>query len=76
MNRRIKIVAIWDSEAAVWVAQSSDVPGLCIEAPTQPELEARLKVVVPELLELNDTSAECVPIELLLRGQTSIHMAC
>ncbi len=70
------IVGKWDDEAQVWVAQSNDVPGLCIEAATQADLVARLKVVVPELLELNSTDSECVLVELLLRGQSQIDMAC
>jgi predicted RNase H-like HicB family nuclease len=47
------IRAFWDEEAGVWVAESDDVPGLVAEAPTPRELEARLKVLIPELLELN-----------------------
>lgn len=45
--------AFWDGEAGVWVAESDDVPGLVAEALTPGELEAKLKVLVPELLELN-----------------------
>ncbi len=47
------IRAFWDGEAGAWVAESDDVPGLVAEAPTPGELEAKLKVLVPELLELN-----------------------
>ncbi|HYB89724.1 MAG TPA: DUF1902 domain-containing protein [Candidatus Binataceae bacterium] len=50
------IRALWDGEAGVWVAQSDDVPGLVAEAPTPAELEVKLKVLVPELLELNAPS--------------------
>ena len=49
--------AFWDGEAGVWVAESDDVPGLVAEAPTPCELEAKLKVLVPELLELNAPTA-------------------
>lgn len=49
--------AFWDAEAGVWVAQSEDVPGLVAEAPTPGELEAKLKALVPELLELNAPAA-------------------
>lgn len=51
------IRASWDGEAGVWVAESDDVPGLVAEAPTPGELEAKLKVLVPELLELNAPAA-------------------
>ena len=47
------VTATWDAEASVWVATSDDVPGLVAEAATPAELQAKLKVLVPELLELN-----------------------
>lgn len=45
--------ALWDDEASVWVATSEDVPGLVAEAATMEELIGKLKVMIPELLELN-----------------------
>jgi hypothetical protein len=45
--------AEWDDEASVWVATSSDVPGLVTEAGTLDGLIEKLRVMVPELLELN-----------------------
>jgi predicted RNase H-like HicB family nuclease len=49
----ILVRAIWDADADVFVATSSDVPGLVTEAATLQELQAKLKVLIPELLELN-----------------------
>ena len=49
----IQVFAEWDSEARVWVAESEDVPGLVAEASTPEELEEKLKILIPELLELN-----------------------
>nr|MBP6382601.1 DUF1902 domain-containing protein [Pseudomonadales bacterium] len=46
MERVIKVIAVWDDEAQVWVAHSRDVHGLAIEAPTQEELGRKLAVVV------------------------------
>jgi predicted RNase H-like HicB family nuclease len=40
-------------EAEVWVASSDDVPGLATGADAFEELIAKLKVVIPELLEEN-----------------------
>ncbi len=48
--------ALWDQEVGVWVAISDDVPGLATEADTMEQLVAKLRVMVPELLELNGTS--------------------
>ena len=47
------VKAEWDGEAEVWVASSEDVPGLATGADTFEELIAKLKVVIPELLEEN-----------------------
>ena len=49
----LKINAEWDNEAAVWVATSDDVNGLAIEASTIDALIERLKIVIPDLIELN-----------------------
>ncbi len=49
----IEIFAEWDSESRVWVAESEDVPGLVAEAPTPEELNEKLRLLIPELLELN-----------------------
>lgn len=77
MERVIKVIAVWDDEAKVWVAHSRDVLGLAIEAPTQDELVRKLEVVVPELIELNGLAGDVhVPIELLIRGQRRISAAC
>ena len=51
--RAFHVQAVWDEEAAVWVATSDDVPGLVTEADSCEELEAKLKVMIPELLEEN-----------------------
>ena len=47
------VSALWDDEAGVWVAESVDVPGLVTKAPTFERLVAKLKIMIPELLELN-----------------------
>ena len=44
---------IWDKEAGVWVATSEDVAGLVLESGSLDALIERVKVAVPELLELN-----------------------
>lgn len=49
----LEIHAQWDDEARVWVATSEDVPGLITEAPSMTALVERLKVIIPELMELN-----------------------
>lgn len=65
------VQADWDAEANVWVATSSDVPGLATEAGTIEDLTTRLRAMIPELLEANGllpgNGAE-PPVLKLLRG--------
>ncbi|MFN0168361.1 MAG: DUF1902 domain-containing protein [Bryobacteraceae bacterium] len=48
-----EVLARWDSEAGVWVAESDDIPGLVAEADSPNSLAQKLRTLVPELLELN-----------------------
>lgn len=51
--QEIKVTALWDDEAGIWVAESEDVPGLATGAATIEQLLSKLEVMIPELLELN-----------------------
>lgn len=53
----------WDSDAQVWIAESDDVPGLVLESGSFDALVERVRITVPELLELNGTA----PASLQLR---------
>jgi hypothetical protein len=53
MTRDISINARWDGEAAVWIARSEDVPGLVVEAESWPSMIEEVRVILPDLLELN-----------------------
>jgi predicted RNase H-like HicB family nuclease len=66
MNKPYFVRAEWDGEAAVWVATSDDVPGLITEAATIEALDAKLKSMVPELLEANG----CMPAD----GQVTVEL--
>lgn len=57
---RCKIDFLWDSEAAVWVATSEDVPGLVLESGSFDALLERVKQAVPELIRLNGRAAQDV----------------
>ena len=69
MNKPYLVRAEWDAGVGVWVGTSDDVPGLVTEAQTIEALDAKLKHIVPELLQANG----CMPadgqvmIELLAR---------
>lgn len=74
-----KVDAFGDGEAQVWVATSDDVPGLATESETLENLTQKLRIMVPELLQLNDVIPDCeasvVTIELTSRRQESIQVA-
>ena len=48
-----KVEFLWDEEAEVWVATSKDIPGLVLESGSFDALVERVKIAVPELIELN-----------------------
>ena len=60
--------AEWDEVARVWVATSDDVPGLATEEDNLEGLIEKLKIMIPELLDVNEAKGEReVPFELLTR---------
>lgn len=55
-SQQLLINALWDEHVKVWVASSDDVPGLATEAGTLEELIQKLAVMVPELLNDNESA--------------------
>ena len=51
MNEYV-ITLHWDDEVSVWIAESEDIPGLILESSSFDELVNRVKIAVPELLEI------------------------
>jgi Domain of unknown function (DUF1902). len=50
---QVKVTAFWDPEANVWCAQSSDVPGLILEADTMQHLVSELEEMIPAMMQEN-----------------------
>ena len=48
------------------MATSEDVPGLITEAETPNELEAKLQILIPELLKENEVLGDEDPVEVPL----------
>jgi hypothetical protein len=71
-----RVHADWDPEAEVWVATSADVPGIATEAPTVEALAAKLRILVPELLEANQLLSGEQPdaFELTTYRQESVRL--
>ncbi len=83
MIKKIIVAAKWDAEASVWIATSKDLPELITEASNPTELEKKLKIMIPEILEMREedeklSNLTCnfvanrardvnIPIELLLQ---------
>jgi predicted RNase H-like HicB family nuclease len=64
----LAVRATWDDDAKVWVAESDDVPGLATEAASLDALMAKLRDLIPELLELDDSALPReIPFQLLAR---------
>ena len=42
----------WDDESSVWIAESQDIPGLILESGSFDDLIKKVKIAVPELLEI------------------------
>lgn len=73
------VEAFWDPEVKVWVATSEDVLGLATEAPTIEALTAKLRVMIPELVLLNqllpEHSSGAVNFQLTSRWEEQIEVA-
>ncbi len=74
-----KIETFWDEEAQVWVATSEDVFGLATEAQSLEDLSKKLKIIIPELLILNQQISETyqgeICFEMISRRQELIKVA-
>lgn len=62
----IKVEIIHDDEANVYIATSSDLKGLVVEAETLDELEKEVLELAPELLALNNS---------IFREKTATHLS-
>lgn len=63
----IIVRADWDEEAGVWVASSSDIEGLAVEADTLEALEPKVVAAITDLFELNGFTSSLpeIPIHIL-----------
>jgi Domain of unknown function (DUF1902) len=63
----IIVKAEWDSDAAVWVASSDDVPGLAAEAATLEILRPKVLAMIADLIEDNGIFVQLseIPIHIM-----------
>ena len=61
------IIFSWDDEASVWIAESQELPGLILESGSFDALVERVKIAVPDLLELD--KKDHVQVKLHLKAE-------
>ncbi len=63
----IFVRAAWDDDAKVWVATSTDIEGLAVEAETREALAEKVVAAVTDLIELNgiETNLPEIPIHVM-----------
>lgn len=64
-TKYILVRAIWDDEAKVWTAESTDLPGLVTEAASLDELDQKLPGLVLDLLSDDDDGDIDIPVEVV-----------
>ncbi|MBS9719047.1 DUF1902 domain-containing protein [Pseudohalocynthiibacter aestuariivivens] len=64
-NRLINITATWDGKAGAWVATSTDVQGLEIDAERPEDLESKVETAIADLLGLSNAEA----LDVIIRFQ-------
>ncbi len=67
-----KVNFLWDSEAAVWVATSEDIPGLVLESGSFDALVERVRSAVPELLELNGENSNDAQLSFFAKREERV----
>lgn len=74
----IVVKAQWDDEARVWVASSTDIQGLAIEAQTQEDLQEQVILAVQDLLELNGVESDLseIPVHIMSESLSRVLNPC
>jgi Domain of unknown function (DUF1902) len=73
MTRSFTIDARWDAQARVWLATSADMPGLIVEADSWPAMIEEVRLVLPDLLELSNQSAD--RLSLTFKAEEHLELA-
>lgn len=77
-NLSIVVKAQWDAESSVWVASSSDIQGLAVEAPTQEDLRVQVVLALEDLLELNGFESDLseIPVHIVSDSLSRVSNPC
>jgi len=71
----IIVRALWDEDAKVWVASSSDIHGLATEARTLEQLGRKVLVMIEELIELNGLDIDLPEIPVHIMAERTARIA-
>ncbi len=71
----VVVRADWDDETRMWVATSSDVDGLAVEAETLEALEPKVIAAISDLLEFNGCRFELAEIPVHIVAQRCTRVA-
>ena len=73
----VRVRAEWDQDSGVWVAESTNLPGLVTEAETAELLLEKLRIMVPQLLSYSpDLALGLLPeIRVTLLHRDSVDLA-
>ena len=79
MRSIIVVKATFDDEAQVWFTESSDLPGLRLEAESFERLQARLPGAILDLLEDADEDGDerdgfDIPVEIIAHASTRVRL--
>jgi hypothetical protein len=66
-----EILLIWDEEARMWVAQNDDIP-IVLENGSLDLLMEQVRLVVPEILELNGKEHEDVYLNFTTKRRAKV----
>ena len=69
---RYHVTLTWDPESFVWAASSPDITGLVLEDASQDRLRERVRLAVPELLEVTSGIRRTTPFYAMLFGMPGI----
>lgn len=74
----IVVKAIWDDDAQVWSAYSTDIQGLAIEAASFDVLRERVLAAVCELIELNGIESDSpdIPVHIMAESLARLPNPC
>jgi len=73
-DHSIIVRALWDPEAAVWVATSDDMAGLAIEADRVEDLERKVVNAISDLLKVDGYQGQLreIPVHIIAETLTRV----